>query len=105
VLAPESGHPLLIFDRLRIGELTLYLGGALDRVRETIPEAQLSVEAGAPGLRYFWRNRSTRPAVSTSFCLPVKKGWQAAQMSVWISACVERVRYVLPQAHFTVAVA
>jgi hypothetical protein len=27
------------------------------------------------------------------------------QMSVWISSCVERVTNVLPQAHFTVAVA
>ena len=38
-------------------------------------------------------------------CLPVKNGWQAAQTSVWISAIVERVWNVLPQAHFTVAVA
>jgi len=30
---------------------------------------------------YFWRNRSTRPAVSSSFCLPVKNGWQLAQTS------------------------
>ncbi len=27
------------------------------------------------------RKRSTRPAVSISFCLPVKKGWQAEQIS------------------------
>jgi hypothetical protein len=53
MLAPESGHLLLIFDRTRIGELALYLRGARKRVRDSIPEAQLSVEAGAPGLRYF----------------------------------------------------
>ena len=30
---------------------------------------------------YFRRNRSTRPAVSISFCLPVKYGWHLAQIS------------------------
>src|SRR5262249_55637945 len=54
---------------------------------------------------HFWRKRSTRPAVSTRRRLPVKKGWQAEQTSVWISARVERVRNVFPHAHFTVAVA
>src|SRR5205814_126525 len=29
-----------------------------------------------------WK-RSTRPAVSTSFCLPVKNGWHAEQISTW----------------------
>jgi len=33
-----------------------------------------SVVAPAPALPYLRRNRSTRPAVSTSFCLPVKNG-------------------------------
>src|ERR1700712_1030852 len=48
------------------------------------------------------RKRSIRPAVSTSFCLPVKKGWQAEQISTTMSPlCVERVWKVLPQAHFT----
>ena len=32
-------------------------------------------------LAYFRRNRSTRPAVSTSRCLPVKNGWQTEQIS------------------------
>jgi hypothetical protein len=32
-------------------------------------------------LPYFFWNRSTRPAVSTSFCLPVKNGWQFEQIS------------------------
>src|SRR5665213_2029916 len=48
------------------------------------------------------RNRSIRPAVSTSFCLPVKNGWQAEQISTTIAPLwVERVWNVLPQAHFT----
>jgi hypothetical protein len=29
----------------------------------------------------FLLNRSTRPAVSTNFCFPVKNGWQALQIS------------------------
>src|SRR6266851_4772901 len=32
-------------------------------------------------LAYLRRKRSTRPAVSMSFCLPVKKGWHAEQIS------------------------
>jgi len=32
-------------------------------------------------LEYFFWKRSTRPAVSTSFCLPVKNGWQFEQIS------------------------
>jgi hypothetical protein len=32
-------------------------------------------------LPYFLWKRSTRPAVSTSFCLPVKNGWQFEQIS------------------------
>ncbi|MEN9790442.1 MAG: hypothetical protein RLZZ63_100 [Gemmatimonadota bacterium] len=40
-----------------------------------------------------------------SFCFPVKKGWQAAQMSVLIVAWVDRVWKVLPQAQITLAVA
>src|SRR5437667_527846 len=53
-------------------------------------------------LAYFLRNLSTRPAVSTSFCLPVKNGWQFEQISTWMSPlCVERVVKLLPQAHMT----
>jgi hypothetical protein len=91
VLAAQRGHALLVPDRLRVGELLLYLSGTLERVGEPVAETQLSVLRAEPCLPYFWRKRSTRPAVSTSFCLPVKKGWQLAQMSVWISASVERV--------------
>src|SRR5712692_9664576 len=47
---------------------------------------------------YFFRKRSTRPAVSTSLYLPVKKGWQLAQISTANEPRVERVSITLPQA-------
>jgi hypothetical protein len=46
--------------------------------------------------------RSMRPAVSTSFCLPVKKGWQAEQISTCKFFTVERVSMTLPQAQVMV---
>lgn len=49
----------------------------------------------------FLLNRSTRPAVSTNFCLPVKKGWHWLQMSTLIFGSVLRVVNVLPQAQWT----
>ena len=49
-------------------------------------------------------NLSTRPPVSTSFCLPVKKGWHFEQMSTFISPAVDLVSNVFPHAHLTVAV-
>src|SRR5215471_5084314 len=53
-------------------------------------------------LAYFRRKRSTRPAVSTSFCLPVKNGWQFEQISTAMSPLwVDRVINVLPQAQCT----
>jgi hypothetical protein len=99
VLSPERCHEPRIANGLRVEQLPFDLGRARQRVSESIAEAQLVV------FPYFCRKRSTRPAVSTSFCLPVKNGWQTLQMSVWISAIVERVWNVLPHAHFTVAVA
>ena len=45
----------------------------------------------------FW-NRSTRPAVSTNFCVPVKNGWHFEQMPMRMSLCVERVLMMLPHA-------
>jgi hypothetical protein len=99
MLPTERRHQPGIANGLGIKEIALDLGGAPERVGETVANAQ------ALALEYFWRKRSTRPAVSMSFCLPVKNGWQAAQMSVWIAACVERVWNVLPQAQDTVAVA
>lgn len=80
MLPTERRHQLGVADGLGIEEIALDLGGAPERVGETVAEAQ------ALALPYFWRKRSTRPAVSISFCLPVKNGWQAAQMSVWICA-------------------
>ena len=46
----------------------------------------------------FFVNRSTRPSVSISFCLPVKKGWQFEQISRCSSFFVDRVFQVAPQA-------
>jgi hypothetical protein len=100
MLPAEGRHTLGVTDRPGIEKVALDLGGAPERVGEPIADAQAL--AFVP---YFWRKRSTRPAVSMSFCFPVKNGWQAAQMSVCSSACVERVRNVFPQAQVTVAVA
>src|SRR5437016_187723 len=52
----------------------------------------------------FLLNRSTRPAVSTNFCFPVKNGWQALQISTLIFAVVLRVTNVFPQAQWTAQV-
>src|SRR5579862_403454 len=58
--------------------------------------------AASPALAYLRRKRSTRPAVSTSLCLPVKKGWQTEQISTWMSPLwVERVSKLFPQAQTT----
>src|ERR1700722_11394661 len=59
--------------------------------------------AFAAASAYFFVKRSTRPAVSISFCLPVKNGWQFEQISTLISSPleVERVSNVLPQAQCT----
>jgi hypothetical protein len=43
-------------------------------------------------------NLSTRPAESTNFCLPVKKGWHLEQISTLILGFVERVWIISPQA-------
>ena len=53
---------------------------------------------------YFLLNFSTRPAESTNFCLPVKKGWHWEQISTWIFGTVERVSTTFPQAQVIVAV-
>ena len=62
-----------------------------------------AVDLAAASAYFFWK-RSTRPAVSTSFCLPVKKGWQLEQISTRSISplMVERVWKVLPQAQCTV---
>lgn len=48
-------------------------------------------------------NFSTLPAVSISFFLPVKKGWQALQISTSIFSFVEPVVILFPQAHLIIA--
>jgi hypothetical protein len=66
-------------------------------------ENQIEVPQDVFVFPYFLLNRSTRPAVSTSFCLPVKKGWHFEQISRWISGFVDRVLKVSPHAHLTIA--
>ena len=58
----------------RWSEKTLPTGGSPSRARR--PASALAEEAYADtgGRLYLRWKRSTRPAVSTSFCLPVKKG-------------------------------
>ena len=54
--------------------------------------------AGVAFSAYLRRKRSTRPAVSTRRCLPVKNGWQLEQISTLILPLwVERVSKVFPQ--------
>jgi len=65
VFPSERGPGLSIAHRLRVEQESLNLRGPDERVGETIAETQVVF------FPYFWRNRSTRPAVSTSFCLPV----------------------------------
>ena len=66
-------------------------------------DAGATSEAGASalGMPYFRRKRSTRPAVSTIFCLPVKNGWQALQISMLIEALVDSVVKAAPQTQVT----
>ena len=47
---------------------------------------------------YLRLNLSTRPLVSTSFCLPVKNGWHLEQISTVMFSRVEPVSITLPQA-------
>ena len=99
MLTSQRRQPFGIAMGFGVAELALDLSGTRDFRCKAFAETQVFFPA------YFWRNRSTRPAVSTSFCLPVKNGWQLEQMSRWSSPTVERVCHVLPHAHRTVAVA
>jgi hypothetical protein len=54
-----------------------------------------------PVAEYFFWNFSTLPAVSKSFCLPVKNGWHAEQISAFMTGLVERVTKVFPHAQVT----
>ena len=51
---------------------------------------------------YFRLKRSTRPSLSTNFCLPVKNGWQDEQISTWISDFVLLVWKLFPHAQLIV---
>jgi len=66
----------------------------------------LAASTFAAASAYFLVKRSTRPAVSISFCLPVKKGWQLEQISTFSLSplMVERVVKLWPQAQCTVTV-
>jgi hypothetical protein len=98
VFPTQVGQLALVPQRAGIRQVALDFPCALNRLGDAVAEAQ------APVFPYFWRKRSMRPAVSMSFCLPVKNGWQLEQMSVWITGAVERVSNELPHAQFTVAV-
>jgi hypothetical protein len=52
---------------------------------------------------YRFLNRSTRPAVSIIFCLPVINGWQFEQISILMSFLVDLVSITLPQTQVIVA--
>src|SRR5437016_1221327 len=83
---------------------SLRRGGGLHKSpRYFLTASALAASAlAASALAYLRRNRSTRPAVSTSFCLPVKNGWQLEQISrLILPLCVERVVKVLPHAQCT----
>jgi hypothetical protein len=69
MFATQLGEPPGILERARIGEARFDFARPVERVGESIAEAQLSFLS-----EYFCRKRSTRPAVSMSFCLPVKNG-------------------------------
>ncbi len=65
VLPTEGGQPPGVLGGRGIGKFAFDFGGARDGVRQAGAETQADLPA------YFWRKRSTRPAVSTSFCFPV----------------------------------
>src|SRR5438132_4429928 len=70
----------------------IYLGVSAAAASAFLPLPQL----------YLRWNFSTRPVVSTYFILPVKKGWQAEQISTVMFFRVLRVANLLPQPQVTV---
>ena len=99
MLTSERCKRLAVLKRTWIAEVALNIVRASNGFGQPIAKAQFVFPA------YFRRNRSTRPAVSSSFCFPVKNGWQLEQTSKCSSETVERVCQLLPQAQWTVAVA
>src|SRR6266446_6085727 len=71
-----------------------------------LADSTFAASTFAAASAYFLVKRSTRPAVSISFCLPVKKGWQLEQISTFSLSplMVERVVKLWPQAQCTVTV-
>lgn len=65
MFASKVGQAPSVFYRARIRERRFDFSRPCERFCESIVETQLSF------LSYFWRKRSTRPAVSISFCFPV----------------------------------
>jgi len=53
VLPPQRRHALLVAHGFRIGKLSLYFTGTLERVRKSIAETQLSVLGAGACLPYF----------------------------------------------------
>jgi len=66
--------------------------------RDRTNDASLKRNAVYSFMLYFRLNRSILPAVSTSFCFPVKNGWQEEQISTLMLLTVERVSMAFPQA-------
>jgi hypothetical protein len=75
VFSPQLGQLLSVPKLFRCRERAFDLFCPRERLGEAVAKAQACFP-------YLVRNRSTRPAVSISFCLPVKNGWQTLQMSV-----------------------
>jgi hypothetical protein len=72
----QFSQPLGVAMDARVEQLAFNVGRATEGVDEALAQAQT-----AAFRLNFWLNRSTRPAVSRSFCLPVKNGWQLEQTS------------------------
>jgi hypothetical protein len=80
------------------------LGNEEDQVRDEPRQAATNravrpVQREARSIRRW--NRSTWPAVSTMFCVPVKKGWQFEQTSTRIDSEVDPTMNVVPHAQWT----
>src|SRR5262249_6783684 len=115
VLAVDGDDLLQVGEGLDVGAVGGLIGqdgGVADETRqllelllerlELLQHSRYLVAAGSLFLLYRLLNFSTRPAVSTSFCLPVKNGWHFEQISSRSSLRVERVTQVSPHAQWTV---
>ena len=93
--ALPPGDGALQHEWVEIGPSRLQDGGGARRARTADTHAWLQ----ARGVPYLFRNTSTRPAVSTIVCRPVKKGWQLEHTVTRMLGTVERVCTVAPQVH------